>query len=131
MDQQINIQTENEEQPIATLTDQTTGKQYVIPYRTDQKKLLVGRKKKQDVIPDIEIETDDTCMSGKQAYIWIEKNIIGEYSLFIQDTDTRTNKSLVNEIIIDHTFKFQVYDKDVINLGETDFKVCFNPTIQE
>ena len=131
MAEQKQIQIPDDAGTIACIIDKTTGRQYDIPYREDGRRLLVGRKKEQPVIPDIEIETLDNCMSGNQAYIWIEKNIIGEYALYIQDTPTRTNKSWVNKVIIDHTYKFQVYDKDVINLGETDFLVRFNPTIHE
>lgn len=115
---------------IAYIVDKTTGRRYDIPYYEDGRCLLVGRKKEQPIIPDIEIDTLDGCMSGNQAYIWIEKNIIGEYALFIQDTATRKNETWVNEVIIDYCFKFQVYDQDIINMGETDFEVHFNPVIE-
>ena len=66
-------------------------------------------------------------MSRKHAYIWLKKNIIGEYSLFIRDTISRLNRTEVNGIPIDQAYDYQVYDKDIINMGRTDLVVHLNP----
>ena len=114
-----------ESRRIAYLEDQVTGKRYGIPVGC----WSIGRK--DDIPLNIPIETNDEHMSRKHAYIWLKKNIIGEYSLYIRDTISRLNRTEVNGIPIDQTYDYQVFDKNVINMGRTDLIVHLNPVFNE
>lgn len=114
----------DESKQIAYLEDMNTGKCYGIPVGC----WSIGRK--DDIDLNIPIETDDLYMSREHAYIWLKKNIIGEYALYIRDTVSRLNRTEVNGVPIDQTYEYQVFDKNIINMGRTYLTVHLNPIFE-
>lgn len=113
----------------AYIKDETTGKCYVIPYGT----WYIGRKDEdregcpENMEVSIPIETEDLYMSRVHAVMTLRKNIIGENSLFIRDTKSRKNSTLVDGFSIENYYDFQVFDNSVLRIGRTLFSVWLNP----
>ena len=105
----------------AYIRDTVTGKCYVIPYG----EWAIGRK--DDKIIDIPVETKDVYMSRIHAVITLEKNIIGENSLYIRDTVERRNPTEADNYKIGNYFDTQLYDGSTFQMGETNFTVHLKP----
>ncbi len=105
----------------AYLKDESNGMCYILPYG----EWVIGRKDEDEEI-DIPIVTDEKYMpymSRHHAIVKVERNLIGENSVYIRDFEYTTNHTYVDRIPMDATFNYQLFDGDIVRMGLTYFTV--------
>lgn len=111
----------------AYITDQKTGKCYVIP----EGRWCIGRRDDEEPRISLEtgipIETDDLYMSRLHAHITLYKNIIGENTLTICDVPERLNPTHADGYQSYLRYGSQLFNGSEFEMGYTVFTVHLCP----
>ena len=102
------------------LKDESTGKCYTIPALGDW---TIGRQHATHPEIDIQIETEDKCMSRNHARLTLKRNPFWKYVLTICDDLDRLNETYVWRTRLNNRYHMQLFEGDKMLLGETIFTV--------
>lgn len=75
---------------------------------------------------DIVIGENDKFVSDHQSTLTVEKDLLGEWALYLQDTPNTVNLTRINGEACKDEFNYRLYEGDIIRMGMTYLSVHFD-----